>query len=134
METKTENMNRDSPTSFMKYAKNKALRTPPKQQKSGGGRRSNPFTNSGRGGGRNSGGYNQGGKGYKGRGNPNFVPDPWLNVDYAKPQLTPKAQEILDEIQLRPDFEVKESDLKELTGREGDIIALCGVMMKIVDR
>ena len=118
----------------MKYAKNKALRTPPKQQRSGGGRSSNPYTNSGRGGGRNSGSYNQGGKGYKGRGNPNFVPDPWLNVDYAKPQLTPKAQEILDEIQLRPDFEVKESDLKDLTGREGDIIALCGVMMKIVDR
>ena len=57
-----------------------------------------------------------------------------MNVDYPKPQLTPKAQEILDEIKLRPDFEVKESDLKELTGREGDIIALCGVMMKIVDR
>eukprot|EP00956_Cyclotella_meneghiniana_P021713 scaffold39857_cov36-Cyclotella_meneghiniana.AAC.2 len=129
-------MNRDSPTSFMKYAKNKALRTPPKQQRLGGGQSSNPYTNGGRGGGggRYSGSNNQGGKGYKGRGNSNFVPDPWLNVDYAKPQLTPKAQEILDEIQLRPDFEVKESDLKELTGREGDIIALSGVMMKIVDR
>eukprot|EP00956_Cyclotella_meneghiniana_P008353 scaffold11188_cov43-Cyclotella_meneghiniana.AAC.4 len=127
-------MNRDSPTSFMKYAKNKALRTPPKQQKSGGGRSSNPYINNGRGGGRNSGGYNQGGRGFKGRGNPNFVPDPWSGVDHAKPHLTPKAQEILEEIILRPGFEVKESDLTELTGREGDIIALSGVMMNIVDR
>ena len=127
-------MSRESPTSFMKYTKTTDARTPPKQRRPEGGRSTNPKTNSGRGGGRGSGGYNQGGRGNKGRGNSNFVPDPWLGIEHAKPQLTPKAQEILDEIQLRPNFEVKESDLKDLTGREGDIIALCAVVMKIVDR
>eukprot|EP00956_Cyclotella_meneghiniana_P009402 scaffold12986_cov68-Cyclotella_meneghiniana.AAC.8 len=130
-------MSKDSPTSFMKFASNMASKTPPKQQRSGGGQNSNhnPYSNGrgrGRSGGRNN---NQGRGGFKGRGNSKYVPDPWLNVEHAKPVLTPAAQKVLDEIiKTRPKCEVYEEDLKGLTIRERDIIALCVLMMKIVDK